>query len=62
MSRKKKKEPESVLQGAKMQNVVEHMQPPDKRTSSVITVPLAIVAIAVAIFGLVKLIKWAWFF
>jgi hypothetical protein len=62
MSRKKRKEPESVLQGAKMPGVVEQLQPPGKKTSSLITIPLALVGIALIIFAMVKLIKFAWFF
>jgi hypothetical protein len=70
MSRKKKKDPESVLQSAKLPSPgprpdrlpIEKLQPPDKRTSPIITVPLALVGIAVVIFTLVRLIRWAWFF
>lgn len=61
MSRKKKKEPESVLQSAKMPSVVEQLQPPGKKTSAIITVPAALVAIATILFVLVRFIKWSWF-
>jgi len=63
MSRKKKQKitpgVESVLEEARIP--IEQMQP-EKRTSPVITVPLAIVGIAAVIFGLVRLIRWAWYF
>jgi hypothetical protein len=51
-----------VLQGAKMPGVVEQLQPPGTKTSSLITIPLALVGIALIIFAMVKLIKFAWFF
>lgn len=63
MSRKKKKEPESVLQGAKIPpGTIQGYGKPEKKTSPVITVPLALVGIAVVIFGLVKWVKFAWYF
>lgn len=62
MSKKKKDKKESVLQGAMLNSPVEALQAPEKKTSAVITVPLAVVGIAVVVFGLVKLIKFAWYF
>jgi hypothetical protein len=53
------KEKKSVLESARIP--VEQLAA-EKKTSSLITVPLAIVVLAGLVFGLVKFVKFAWYF
>jgi len=67
VSKKKKSKEQSALQGAMLNPpgpVLRGLAPATEEKSwwsSVITVPLALVVGAALVFGLVRLVKFAWF-
>jgi len=66
VSKKKKTKEQSALQGAMLNPsgpVLRGLAPPAEKSGwpAVITVPVALVVGAALVFGIVRLVKWAWF-